>query len=201
MISVARFARVLVLACCCAVAASCTDPPNKEINQAQGALDVARAAGAATYAPETFSAAEEALGKSHAAVTQRDYKQALNFALDASERAREAAREAADRRAELRAEVERALGASDAGITAVRAALDRAQEARVPATITAAQRKTLADADSTVRRVRAEVEADQLLAARQRLEGVPQALARATSEIDAAVAGRQPRRLARRGTR
>jgi hypothetical protein len=201
MISVGLLARVLVLAGCCAVASSCTDPPHKEMNQAQGALDVARAAGAPTYAPEAFSAAEDALAKSHAAVTQRDYRLALNFALDASERAREAAREAADRKAEIRAEVERALGATDAGLTAVRAALDRAEKAGVPARTTALQRKTVAAAESTLRRARAEVESDQLLAARHRLDGIPQALAKATSEIDAAAAARQPRRPVRRGTR
>jgi hypothetical protein len=45
------------------------------------------------------------------------------------------------------------------------------------------------------------VESDQLLAARHRLDRIPQALAKATSEIDAAAAARQPRRPGRRGTR
>src|SRR5205085_2902080 len=47
-----------------AVAAlSCSEPPLKEFHQAEGALTAARAADAATYAPETLQAAEAALAK------------------------------------------------------------------------------------------------------------------------------------------
>ena len=57
------------------------------MQQAQGAIDAARAAGADQYAREEFTAAEDALKRSHEAVAQRDYRQALNTALDARERA------------------------------------------------------------------------------------------------------------------
>ena len=74
--------------------AACAEPPTREISQAQGALDAARAAGAEAYARPQFQAADAALKQAHAAVAERDYRQALSFALEAREQARTAAREA-----------------------------------------------------------------------------------------------------------
>ena len=69
----------------------CSEPPQKEIDRAQQAIDTARAAGAEQYAPESFAAATTALQQSHEAVDQRDYRLALSRAVDASDRAQEAA--------------------------------------------------------------------------------------------------------------
>ena len=77
--------------------AACGDPPDKEMQQAQGAIDAARAAGADQYARDEFTAAEDALKRAHEAVDQRDYRQALNNALDARERAQTAAKEAVNK--------------------------------------------------------------------------------------------------------
>ena len=87
-------------------ALSCSEPPLKEFHQAEGALTAARAADAATYAPETLRAAETALANYDAAVTQHDYRQALNAALAARDQAYEAAKEASNRKAELRSRAE-----------------------------------------------------------------------------------------------
>src|SRR5436190_8399990 len=88
--------------------AACGDPPDKEMQQAQGAIDAARAAGADQYAHDEFTAAEDALKRSRDAVEQRDYRQALNSALDARERAQTAAKEAVDGKATARVEGEKA---------------------------------------------------------------------------------------------
>ena len=74
------------------------------MQQAQGAIDAARAAGADQYARDEFAAAEDALKRAHEAVAQRDYRQALNNALDARERAQTAAKESVDRKATARAD-------------------------------------------------------------------------------------------------
>ena len=79
------------------------------MNQAQGAIETARAAGADRYAPDEYSAAVAALEKSREMATQRDYRQALNFALDARERAVDAARSGAERMAQVRSEAETAV--------------------------------------------------------------------------------------------
>ena len=64
---------------------ACGEPPNKELHQAQGAIDAARAAGAAVYAPEELKGAVDALTHAQEAVGQRDYRLALNHALDSRE--------------------------------------------------------------------------------------------------------------------
>src|SRR6185436_8477379 len=86
--------------------AACTTPPDKEIQQAHGAIDAARAAGADRYAPAEFNAAQEALRRANAAVDDRDYRLALNHALDARERAQAAAKEAADHKATARTDAD-----------------------------------------------------------------------------------------------
>ncbi|BCS33298.1 hypothetical protein TBR22_A25250 [Luteitalea sp. TBR-22] len=101
--------RALAAALALGTVAACAAPPQKEMDQAEGAIATARAAGAPQYATAEFSAAEDALRRSHEAVGQRDYRQALNQALDARERAQNAAREAADKKAVARGQAERAL--------------------------------------------------------------------------------------------
>ena len=83
-------------------AAGCSEPPQKEIDQAQAAVDLARTAGAETYAAEEYAAAVAGLQKAHAAVEQRDYRQALSYAIDARQRAQNA-RPPGRRRARTRA--------------------------------------------------------------------------------------------------
>jgi hypothetical protein len=73
---------------------ACSEPPTKEHQQAVEALAAARAAGAETYAPEGLQTAEAALQKYDGAVAQRDYREALNFAIDARDRAYAAAKQA-----------------------------------------------------------------------------------------------------------
>ena len=90
------------LACVLAalLASACTSPPNKEMDQAQGAIDAARAAGAERYAATELAAANTALKNANDAVQQGDYRLALNHALDSREQAQNAARVAADTQGE-----------------------------------------------------------------------------------------------------
>jgi hypothetical protein len=62
------------LACLLLVLTACTSPPNKEMDQAQGAIDAARAAGADRYASTEFTAATTALKSANDAVAQGDYR-------------------------------------------------------------------------------------------------------------------------------
>jgi Domain of unknown function (DUF4398) len=106
-----------------AVLAACAEPPTREISQAQGALDAARAAGAEAYATTEFQAADAALKKAHTAVGERDYRQALSFALDAREQARTAAREAAAARARAATAVALAIQTAARGVETARTRL------------------------------------------------------------------------------
>jgi hypothetical protein len=137
------------LACLLVVlATACTSPPNKEMDQAQGAIDAARAAGADRYAPTEFAAATTALKNATEAVAQRDYRLALNHAIDSREQAQNAARVAADTRAKVRGEVERSIAEVNALITQVNAWIASPAAARTPrARRTAQQVVTTSTAD------------------------------------------------------
>lgn len=103
-----RFARLAFLFIV-VFTSGCAEPPSKEMNQAQGAIDTARAAGADRFAADEFNAAVDALKRSEEAVAARDYRQALNHAIDSRERAANAAKLAVEGRANSRGEAERAI--------------------------------------------------------------------------------------------
>jgi hypothetical protein len=134
------------------------DPPDKEIQDAEKAIDAARAAGAETYAKDDYSAAAVAIKGAHAAVDARDYRLALNDALEARDRATTAARDAADRKAVARANADRLLRNAALALVDVRARLRTAQAAQKPPRVLNAARKAAADSETRVQEARAAFE-------------------------------------------
>ncbi|HEX2341393.1 MAG TPA: hypothetical protein VHI98_13020 [Vicinamibacterales bacterium] len=151
---------------------ACSEPPNKEMHQAQGAIDAARAAGADLYARDEYEAARAALARSEEAVRARDYRLALSHALDSSERAQDAAREAANRKAAARSQAERALLSADAAVKRAQTRLAALAKARP-------RRQDIPDIDHAidvasqrVQESRAALAKEDYLAASKALEGV-----------------------------
>ncbi len=146
---------MLSLALVAAIAsAACGDPPEKEMQQAQGAIDAARAAGADQYAREEFTAAEEALKRARDAVDQRDYRAALNAALDARERAQTAAKEAVNGKATARVDAEKAIVAAAAALSDARARLKTAESGRAGARPVTTVRRAITDEETAVQEAR-----------------------------------------------
>ena len=174
--------------------AACGDPPDKEMQQAQGAIDAARAAGADQYAHEEFAAAEDALKRSHEAVEQRDYRQALNTALDARERAQAAAKESVNAKATARADATQALAVADAALHGARAKLKIAEAAHAPARALASARKAIDNGENAVQEARAAFDKGEYLAAIDTARGVPAQLAPTTHDLEGAAAGGGRRR-------
>jgi hypothetical protein len=164
----------------------CGDPPDKEIQQAQGAIDAAGAAGADQYAHEEFLAAQEALKHSHEAVDQRDYRLALTHALDSREHAQNAAKEAADHKAIARSDAERALTGVSAALVAARAKLKAAETARAQARMLAEARRVIADSEGTVQKARAAFEHGDYLAVPDTVDGATARLRVIVRGLDAA---------------
>ncbi len=94
--------RSALLVALAAAGAACASPPTKELSLAEGAIEAARAAGAAEFATAEFTAAVDTLSRARADVTAGDYRAALGHALDANTRAQGAARAAADGRVKAR---------------------------------------------------------------------------------------------------
>lgn len=135
--------------------AACGDPPDKEIQQAQSAIEGARSAGANEYAHDEFAAAEDALKRAREAVDDRDYRLALNNALDARERAQNAAREANDKKNAARANAERELLDAMTALNDAHAKLRSAEASRAPAKALAGPRHDIAASEEAVQKARA----------------------------------------------
>jgi hypothetical protein len=153
MSSVRRLLRSLAVLAAMAGAA-CGDPPDREMQQAQGAIDTARAAGADQYARDEFAAAEDALKRAREAVVQRDYRQALNNALDARERAQAATKEAGERKITARLAAEHALAEAGTALNESRAKLRAAEAAHAPARVISVGRRAIGNAEITVQKAR-----------------------------------------------
>ena len=184
--------RLPVIALLLLLAAGCSEPPQKEIDQAQGAIDAARAAGADKYAVDEYSAATTALQKAHDAVTQRDYRQALSYALDARERAQDAARAAADGKARAHGAAETRISDISARVQQLEARLKSAEAARIPARDLRGGRATLAEGRTALQKARTTFESGDYLGAAAAVDGMREKLDAATRQV--AAEAQKPRR-------
>jgi len=185
-------ARRLTLSCAVVaalVAAGCGDPPEKEMQQAQGAIDAARAAGADQYAADEYAAAETALKRANEAVQQRDYRLALNNALDARERAQNAAKQAADGKAVARTEAEKALGQTTSALNDAHVRFRSAERSHVPWRVLTGPRKVIDDADMNVQEARAAFARADYRAVADILRDTAPKLRAASHDLDTAAAG------------
>jgi hypothetical protein len=191
--------RRLIAVIACVVVVACSDPPTKEMNQAQGAIDAARAAGAEQYAPEEYRAAVGSLQKSHDAVTQKDYRLALNFALDARERAHDAARSGAERMAQVRSEAEQTIATLTAQVQVARTRLASGETAHVPSTITASSQQEIEHAQADLQNARSELTHQNYISARDisrtALDRVRSTINTLNTAIDARTGHRPARRV------
>jgi flagellar hook-basal body complex protein FliE len=150
--------RLLSLVLLALVASGCSQPPQKEIDQAQTALDAAKLAGAEKYAAEEYTAASSSLQKAHESVDQRDYRQALNYAIDSRQRSQEAAKLAAE--AKVRARQDASQLITDVGVRFSQARMrlqtldpsGASKDLRLP-------RGMLIEAESSLQDARAEIRA------------------------------------------
>jgi hypothetical protein len=197
MLRVRPATRILTLAFALA-AGACAEPPNKEMHQAQGAIEAARAAGAERYAAAELAAAVKALAQADTAATQRDYRLALNHALDSRERAQSAAREAATGRASARSRAERLLAEVTTALATATGRLEAAQTAKLADDVLAAPRDQIAAVQEAVQEAGTALGREDYLGAAQALEGRADAVRAAIASIDAAIAAPPARPTRRR---
>lgn len=167
------------------------------MGQAQGALDAARAAGAESYAPEQFKAAADALARSQDAVNERDYRLALNHALESRERAQEAAKVAADQKAAVRSETERLLNETALTLVQTNTRLKRIEAAKATRSQAAGPRAKVDAAEDAVQEARAALEKGDYLGARDILRKAMDEAKAAARELESLVASPPPARKRR----
>ena len=169
---------------------ACAEPPNKEMNQAQGAIDAARAAGADRFAAGEFKEAQDALRRSEDAVVAGDYRQALNHALDSRERAQNAAKLAVDGRADARGQAERTIAEVATLLAQAQGQLKDPDVVRLNPRLLKGPRSTVASSEKMVQEARAALAAEDYAQVPLALNGAAHQLRAAMNEIDAAVSPR-----------
>jgi hypothetical protein len=185
---VGRIAAMLLIALS-TFCAACAEPPNNEMQQAQGAIDAARAAGADQYAHDEFAAAVDALKRANDAVADRDYRLALDNALDSRERARNATKQASDQKAAERAAAERAILAASKGIATAQSRIQTSDGGRTPARTLANARRKVSESEKQLQEARAAFDAGDYPKATEAATTITGQLADATRDLEPAPAG------------
>jgi hypothetical protein len=130
------------------------DPPDKEIQQADAAIAAAKTAGADRYAADEFKAAQEALTHAREAVDERDYRLALNHALDSRERAQNAAAQAAAGLVAARTEADHAISDAVSDLDAASSKVKAATAVHVSPRVLAGHQAGIADAEARLQEAR-----------------------------------------------
>lgn len=163
------------------LAVSCGAPPHPEMDQARGAIDAARAAGAERYAPTELGLATESLTLATEAVAARDYRLALSQALESREQAQHAAATAADTRVRRRGDLARALAEGVARVSNTRERLEASRG--LPARSRQTAEQTLAALEEDLQEAGALVEREDYEAAEAVLAGVATRVAEVVSLV------------------
>jgi len=154
------------------------------MQQARSAIAAARTTGAETYARDEFTAAQDALTQAERAVRDRDYRLALNRALDSRERAQTAATEAGDHKALARADADRLLIQAAAALADARRTsipIPPRVSARTAATVPHAH---VADDEVAVQEARAAFGAENYAAVTAALPAIIEDLQRVTHDTE-----------------
>jgi hypothetical protein len=149
--------RLLVIGLLLLAVAGCSEPPKKEIDQAQTALDLAKTAGADKYASDEYLAAATSLEKARAAVDQRDYRQALNYAIDSRQRSQSAITQSAEGKAAAKRAVDTLLTAVAKRIVDVQNRLPGGEAVRTPAKEMRELRAALTQAQTGLQEARTQI--------------------------------------------
>jgi len=164
------------------------EPPSKEMNQAQGAIDAARAAGADRFAADEFTAAVDALKRADEAVKAGDYRQALSHAIDSRERAQNAAKMAVEGRADSRGEAERAIAEAATLLSRANKELANPALAKSDPKVARSAHATVAAAEKGLQEARSALASENYVRVKAALGTITSDLQAALSAIDAATA-------------
>jgi hypothetical protein len=167
--------------------AACAEPPDKEMHQAQGAIDAARAAGAEEYAADELKLAVDGLVKYQEAVAARDHRLALAHALDSRERAQNAAKTAVDGRAKARGDAERELAEAVALVQRAEARLRDTEVSKLPRRTLAPIEKAIAATSVSLQEARAALKREEYGQVGKLSADVTQQIQATLTEIDGAL--------------
>ena len=170
------------------------EPPEKELQQADAAIAAAVTSGAERYAAEELKAAREAVQRGRDAVTARDYRLALNHALDARDRAQTAMAETSGAIANARSAADMAIGSAVAAVGSATAKLAALEAARTAPRSLAAPREAITHAEARVQEARTAFEKGDFDAAVTAAKDAAGDIEGVSAEIDDLTAALRKRR-------
>jgi uncharacterized protein DUF4398 len=163
--------------------AGCSEPPQKEIDEARSAIEAAQAAGATIYAADEYAGATGALQKARDSVGERDYRQALSYAIDARQRAIEASRLVPEARAKAKADADTAVTQIGDSMTHLDSVLRAAGDAGVAAQELLAPNELLQETTGVLQEARTALDARKYAEANAILRGVREKLDTAAKAV------------------
>jgi hypothetical protein len=168
----------------------CGGEPTKELADAKGALESARAAEADIYAPDLFAQAENSIAEAENLIAQKKYGEAKKLLMDAKNVAETAAAQAVTNKDNTKTEVEDYLAAIDQGMKQLNETQDLAKQWGIPK-----KQRELADElaawNANVDKARAEYDAGNYSSAKELAAGVHQELTAKDSELREAIMAKQ----------
>lgn len=186
---------ILPLVVVAALSGACGgDPPNKELDQARAAIEVAKNAGAELYARDEYTASEQALARANDAVQVRDYRLALNHALDARERAQNATRQAATRKEAAGRDAMAAVDQATKQLDGLRERLKAAERARAPARVLVPARRNLQSATDSLQKAGTAMQAGNYAAALEAAKATTSMVQTVARQLDSALSPAARRR-------
>jgi chromosome segregation ATPase len=170
--------------CLLFVLVGCSEPPQKEIDQAQAAVDLARTAGADSLAAEEYAAATAGVQKARDAVDQHDYRLALSYAIDARQRAQDALGQAAAARKRAQSDIEALYGEIATRANRLQTLLRAAEAARAKPKDLRDPRATLAEARTALQEASTAITLGKFEQGSKLLTGVRGKLDAAIAELE-----------------
>jgi len=147
--------------------AACEEPPLKEIDSAEAALNRAKEGGADRFAADRFKEAQAALATAKEKLESKDYRSALSAAADAGEKSNAALQAAEAARTLAKSAAETALVEAEAAFDDVKAVKDEAIQDRVPDKAFQGLEPSLAEAHEATKSIAQAIEAGEFAQARQ----------------------------------
>ena len=195
MFSLARLPQTLALLLVTLPLIGCGgQPPDKEIQQAEAEIAAAETAQAGAYARTELNAAKDALATAREAVGDRDYRLALNHALDSRERAQNATVQASAAIAAARSSADNAISTAVTTLNAATSKIKAADASHVSPRTLAGPRAGIADAEARLQEARTAWEKGDFAAATAAATAASERLSAMAEDFDALIPPARRRR-------
>jgi hypothetical protein len=172
---------------------ACAKPPQAEIDAAKAALQSAKQAEAATYAPESLKAAtnKEAALDTELATQQnkffKSYKVATALTTELKQLAEKAKTDAVAGKAKAKADAEAAITAAEAAMTTATEDLKKAPKGKGSQADIAAMQGDLDAATKTIEDAKADMTAEKFLDAKSKADNAKAQAEKVTADVQAAI--------------